>query len=374
MNYLSFIGGAALALGMGTLARHAPHGAAKAGAADSTYTLTGTIAGGNTGWVYLLHRERAERMDSVKMNKGQFVFSGQTAAPQFCLLGVNKEFHLGFFLQSGTLRLTGSKDKMEEAVVTGAPVQDEYIDYQARLKSAVDWASYQVRYKAAQAKNNHSQLDSLGKAAEEMTLHEKQFSKDYAKAHPSSYVAVLELRMNFSYNPDVAELQEVFNGLDPSIQRSHSGIDLRETLDAALKTAIGQPAPDFTQTDVKGNPVALSSFKGKYVLVDFWASWCGPCRLENPSVVKAYRQYHSKGFTVLGISLDDKKDKWLEAIRKDGLDWTQVSDLKGWQNSVALSYGIKGIPMNFLLDKDGKIVGKGLRDEDLDKKLAELVH
>jgi peroxiredoxin len=139
------------------------------------------------------------------------------------------------------------------------------------------------------------------------------------------------------------------------------------------QTEIGKPAPDFTQNDIHGNPVTLSSFKGQYVLVDFWASWCGPCRAENPAVVKAYRRFHSKGFTVLGVSLDDEKNSWEEAVKKDGLDWTQVSDLKGGYNSVALLYDVKMIPMNYLLDKEGKIIARGLRGRQLEKKLAEIV-
>lgn len=149
---------------------------------------------------------------------------------------------------------------------------------------------------------------------------------------------------------------------------------VKATLDAAITTAVGKPALEFTQNDSKGKPVTLSSFRGQYVLIDFWASWCGPCRAENPAVVKAYHAWHSKGFTILSVSLDDNKDRWLAAIKKDGLDWTQVSDLKSWQNSVATLYGVQGIPMNFLLDKDGKIIAKGLRGDDLEKKLTELVH
>jgi peroxiredoxin len=145
-----------------------------------------------------------------------------------------------------------------------------------------------------------------------------------------------------------------------------------EILSCARATAIGQPAPEFTQITADGKPVALSSFKGKFTLVDFWASWCGPCRAENPNVVKAYGRYHSKGFAILGVSLDDKKEDWEAAIKKDKLPWTQVSDLKGWQNSAAQRYGVRGIPMNFLLDKEGKIIGKGLHGEDLQNKLADI--
>ena len=158
------------------------------------------------------------------------------------------------------------------------------------------------------------------------------------------------------------------------MQTSYFGKQIKETLDAALLTNIGKPAPNFTLKNTEGKDVALSSFKGKYVLVDFWASWCGPCRAENPAVVKAYQKFKDKGFTILGVSLDDKKDKWLEAIKKDKLDWTQISDLKGWKSSAASLYGIKGIPMNFLIDKDGKIIAKGLRGEDLEKKLGEVMN
>jgi thiol-disulfide isomerase/thioredoxin len=178
----------------------------------------------------------------------------------------------------------------------------------------------------------------------------------------------------FSYNPDATELQDLYSGFTPGIQSSHLGTELKKILDAALLTGVGRAAPIFTQTDTKGKPVSLLSLKGQYVLVDFWASWCGPCRAENPNVLKSYRAYHSKGFTVLGVSLDGEKHAWLEAIKKDGLPWMQVSDLKGWKNSAAVMYGIEGIPMNYLLDKDGIIVAKGLRGDDLEKKLAEFLH
>jgi len=139
------------------------------------------------------------------------------------------------------------------------------------------------------------------------------------------------------------------------------------------KVAIGKPAIDFTANDTEGKPVKLSDHYGKYLLVDFWAAWCGPCRKENPNLVKAYHKYKDKGFDVFGVSLDRTKEAWLKAIAKDELTWTQVSDLKYWHSEPAALYGVRAIPANFLLSPDGKIVGKNLTGEELHKKLEELL-
>ena len=347
---------------------------------DSSYTLTGKIDGMDAGWVYLVHIQSKDgQTDSARVSNGQFVFSGRVDAPEYCQLGIigktgRKEFRTSLFIGSGAITLTANKESMDHAIAGGIPVQEEYRGYQDRLKFMVDWTSYNNAYQAARVSNDKHRLDSLEKVSDELEKQEKQFAWDYVKAHPDSYVSAFELYFNSLYNPDLAELEGLYNGLGSSIRQSYFGQRLSETIAIAEKTDIGKPAPDFTQTDIHGKPVVLSSFKGQYVLVDFWASWCGPCRAENPAVVKAYKEYHAKGFSILGVSLDEKKDKWEEAIKKDGLGWMQVSDLKGWQNSVAELYGVKGIPMNYLLDKDGKIIAKGLRGEELEKKLAELVH
>ena len=344
------------------------------------FTLTGKIEGWKDGWIYL-YRLQLEKnsMDSTYVRNGQFVFTGKTEGPEFCRLAIpgsdgEKKFPLDFFVQSGSLSLTATASALGKADITGAPVEDEYRQFNAGEKDIQDKVEkVSALYGEARKKNDQHQLDSLVKVFQGLDREIEQYIKQYAAGHPSSYVAAYEIYANFTYNTDAAKLESLYRGMDPAVQASYFGKKTLEALAAAELTDIGKPAPAFTQKDPNGKLVSLAAFKGKYVLVDFWASWCGPCRAENPSVVKAYEKYHPKGFDILSVSLDDAKDKWLQAIKKDKLPWTHVSDLKGWQNSVAELYGIKGIPMNFLLDKEGNILAKGLRGEDLEKKLAEIV-
>lgn len=196
----------------------------------------------------------------------------------------------------------------------------------------------------------------------------------FIKDNPNSFAAVYLLD-GYARTMELADVEGLYGSLGPKYKETNSYLSIGKGIAARKITAIGKIAPDFTQPDTLGNAVALSSLRGKYVLVDFWASWCGPCRAENPNLVKTFNHYKDKGFTVLGVSLDQpgKKDAWLAAIHKDNLTWTQVSDLKFWDNEVAVLYGIKAIPTNLLLDPQGKIIAKDLRGADLDKKLAEVI-
>jgi peroxiredoxin len=162
--------------------------------------------------------------------------------------------------------------------------------------------------------------------------------------------------------------------LDPKIKATAMGQYIAQQVAEGKVNGKGSVLADFSQPDTSGVSVSLSSLRGKYVLVDFWASWCGPCRQENPNVVAAFNKYKSKNFTVLGVSLDKAKPAWIEAINMDGLTWTHISDLQGWQNSVAQQFQIFNIPQNFLIGPDGKVIGKNLRGPALERKLARILN
>jgi peroxiredoxin len=198
----------------------------------------------------------------------------------------------------------------------------------------------------------------------------------FIKAHPDYVVSVEALKDAVGYLPDDIRIYDkLFDGLNKSVRESKDGAALRKTIDGFMAVRIGAAAPLFTSSDTAGVAFNLKDLRGKYVLLDFWASWCGPCREENPNVVKAYEQFKDKNFTVLGVSLDQpgKHDAWVKAIKDDGLVWYHVSDLKYWKSEIAQQYSIRSIPQNFLIDPKGKIIAANLRGEALLQKLQALL-
>lgn len=332
---------------------------------------------------YLLRRINGQNsIDSVALMTGIFEFKGTVQEPEQALLlldhtGAGMETLgrgsdvLNLYLENGVMQLTGA-DSVSKAKITGSKLNDDNaaLGSVIRLVMVKAQALNSEYQKAAEA--DRPKLANRFKGLQD---EQKAVLKTFIQQHPQSFVSLDALRSFGGPSPEYGEVMPLFSALAPTIQNSVNGKDYKAALEKLKATAVGSVAPDFTQNDPTGKPVSLSSFKGKYVLVDFWASWCPPCRQENPNVVKIYNQYKAKNFTVLGVSLDkpNGKDAWIKAIKDDGLTWNQVSDLKFWDNEAAALYGVHSIPGNFLIDPNGKIVAKDLRGEELEQTLAKLL-
>ncbi len=285
-----------------------------------------------------------------------------------------KDF-LSVYLEAGKITVI-AKDSLSNSKVTGSKAQDAY----AALKSNV--ASYDPSFTAlyakySEARKSKSPTDQIEKSIDSLDnlVKEKVYlSFLKAPATKNSPVAIYALTQYAGYAINPVTTEPIFKQLGSVPRNLPSGKILEERIALAKKLEVGQYAIPFSQADTAGKVFSLASLKGKVVLVDFWASWCGPCRAENPNVVSAFNKYKDKGFTVLGVSLDQPgaKERWMKAIHDDGLTWNHVSDLKYWDNEVSKAYGIQAIPQNYLLDKEGKIIGKNLRGEALQSFLKNL--
>ena len=299
---------------------------------------------------------------------GKFMLKGSVAEPGLYTLNFTSQKKTGLFLDNSTLSVSGSADDLPKLVMTGSPSQRDFQDLQTTFDPLLKQLNglEQQRSKAGMTPQLQTEAMTLISKIQSEVDHFIQQKKD-------SYVSPFLLLVTAQLTEDPAKTEARFAGLTTRVQNGMFGQQLKTTIDRGRVGRVGTPAIDFTQNDATGKPVSLSSFKGKYVLVDFWASWCGPCRMENPNVVKTYQKYKDKNFTVLGVSLDRSKDPWLKAIQDDKLAWTQVSDLKFWSNEVARAYGIESIPQNFLIDPKGVIIARDLRGEALSAKLGELL-
>lgn len=321
----------------------------------ANYSITGKVRNYNDGWIYLAHGDGLKKdikVDSARILNGAFSFSGKVSGIEPFLLGVHNRDSKGktlpsinfqgpFILSPGHLYLEGSFDWRSPFVASGNKAQDEYNIFMKNLKLV---------------KNNLERIE-LVKA------HVIQFPNSLV----SAYIAKREL-----VNTDQDILKFVYNTLTLNVKESVYGKALLPIIQIAETTAVGRNVPSFSIPDTGGQIVSLEKVMGTYTLIDFWASWCGPCRSENPYLIEAYKSYHTKGFRIISISMDTDKKSWLKAIDEDKLTWVQVSDLKGIQSEIGKKYGITVIPMNFLINKDGKIIAKNLKGKDLIKKLEEV--
>jgi len=348
------------------------------------YTLNGKVGQLSApAKAYLMYSNAAGRQtDSTTITNGSFTFSGTIDEPKAAYLIVNKKGtglrsndlgYINLYLEAGTISVT-SPDSINNAKVIAGPINADNDKLNILLAPANEkMMQLNKDYQAASEEQRKSKefSDNIESRSDLIEKEKKAVYLAFIKANPNSLMSIFALKSYAGSVPDVAEIDPVYNSLSASVRSSEMGTKYAADIAKMKKTAIGSIAPDFTQADTAGNATSLHDFKGKYVLVDFWASWCGPCRAENPNVVAAFNKYKGKGFTVIGVSLDQAgaKDKWLKAIHDDHLTWTQVSDLKSWKNEVAQLYSVQAIPQNFLVGPDGKIVAKNIRGDELNKTL-----
>ena len=338
-------------------------------------------------YVYLRYRTV---VDSAVVAKGRFELKGTVDEPTKGRLSMRRhgedmsDYKAVFFLEQGTLVFT-SPDSLKNAQVGGTPLTDAWRAlWTAQEPTRQQLNALENELQAATPEQQKSLAFQQGLQTRRATALRERTHIDsaFVRAHPTSFISLTVLNPMSKDPKNAALVMALLPTLSPAVFTSPRAEELRKTIrqnargikaETALK--MGTMAPNFTQATPDGRQVSLTDYRGKYVLVDFWASWCGPCRAENPNLTNAYHAYKDKNFDVLGVSLDEARDraKWVKAIRDDRLPWTQVAELKGWQSKAATAYFIKAIPQNFLVDPTGKIIAINLRGDALPEALARLV-
>lgn len=314
------------------------------------------------------------QVDTTYLENGEFSFILKSKLPEVYYLWADKhESPVIFFAGDSDVNIHASIDSLEKAVITGSVAQDQYENYKKESASFNHKMSVLYeQYKEAKGDDDLVLADSLDKLMDDLHDDKSEFLTSYLMENNKSYAGPYIATRNL-YRFDLDELKKIVDNIDSSlvqyiyVKKLNNRVELLKTVD------IGQPAIDFVMEDTLGNPVRLLSYKGKYILVDFWASWCSPCRKENPNVVAVYNEFKDKGFDVLGVSFDKDKEAWLNAIHNDKLAWSQVSELTGWKSSAGKLYGIRSIPANVLIDPDGIIIARNLREGDLREKIGSLL-
>lgn len=365
---------------------------------DGEYLITGTAKGIENGKTIILQGQdpttkMTVALDTVKVENGKFEIKGKVTEPAFhALIVQGSNAPLPFILETGEITVAIDKDSIHKSKISGTYNNDEYVKFNEDLnktqKSLVDFQKKNTqKMQAAQQAQDTATINGLMKQYMELQTEVQANSKkkytSYAEGHPKSYITALILQsMLADPTADVKKIETIYNGLDESVKNTTPGKDIKTKIGQAKMPAVGASAApvgspkwrsDFSAPNPAGKVVSLKESLGKVTIVDFWASWCGPCRKENPNVVAIYKELHAKGLNIVGVSLDKEAAAWKEAIAKDGLTWTQVSNLKFWEEPIAAQYGVQSIPATFILDASGKVVAQDLRGPELRAKILELL-
>jgi peroxiredoxin len=316
-------------------------------------------------------------IDSTKVVNGSFELKGtldQIDINFIFLEGVNG--NVPVILEEGSIEMEIFKDSLASSITAGTPSNNNLAQYRESTQGfAKDMRTLVQEINEANTLGDNILAEDLTAKYKAVETNLSVFEKDFMNSNPQSYVATLILeRLVTTKAMRSSEAKLIYNGFDPKIKSSVSGKKVEAIINVPSNpTAIGEVAPAFEGPTPTGELVSLVSLKGKVTIIDFWASWCRPCRIENPNLVRLYKRMHDKGLEIVGVSLDKNQSSWARAIEDDGLSWNHVSNLKYWQDPIALLYGVRSIPAAFVLNKEGVIVAKNLRGAQLDAKIEELL-
>ena len=346
---------------------------------NSNFSIKGTINVNDTTKLYLIHYVDGDKIicDSSNIKDGGFTLKGHVDFAEVYYISVEgKKSNTFVFVEPAEITIEMNIDTTGniDAVISGSSVQNIYNSYKNQMDSfnEIDRNIYENIYKEAKAKNDKLKLDYADSLFTKNDNAKREFLISYAFNNDSNFVSPYIIYRN-SYQFNLSTLDSITSNFNESVYGSIYYNKLTERVKILKRVDINQPIIDFTLNDTTGNPIILSSLKGKYLLMDFWAAWCIPCRRENPNIVSVYNDYKDNGFDIIGISFDNNSEKWKQAIVDDSLAWTQVSDLKGWKCEAGKLYGVRSIPHSILINPDGIIIAKNLRGEDLRNKISELL-
>ena len=351
---------------------------------SDSYTINGTVQGFEDGTKVYINEQGENgfvKIDSTEVKGGTFELKGTAAEPdlKFIELGNTQEYIVPFILENGEIKVTYDKVKPEDAKVVGTKNNDYLSSYNTEaFKIQKEAQTFQEqnnqKMMEAQQAQDIATIQSLMDEYNKITEKIKNQNIEYVKTNKDAYISLILLEQLAAAQAVTSEeFKTIYDGLDADLKTTKKGKELADKLANIEKVAVGKMAPEFSAPNVDGQMVSLKESLGKVTIIDFWASWCAPCRQENPNVVALYNKFKDQGLAIIGVSLDKDAEAWKKAITDDNLTWTQVSNLKFWQDPIAKEYNVESIPAMFVLDASGKIVAKDLRGAELEAKVAELL-